>query len=147
ARVGVLCTFVLAGLPILSLVQFFGGIDPRYVLIAAAMTLVSVVSLSALGVACSVALPRTRDAVVLTYAVPAAYLYVSYWAWWNTVMRPMIGAAVLGGTGAGSVWATPVEWFAAGNPFVVMTKLGRGSAGAFGSHAAVEAAAGYAAFH
>lgn len=148
ARVGVLCMFVLAGVPILSLVQFFGGIDPRAVLVAAAVTLVSIVSLAALGVACSVALPRTREAVVLAYAVPAAYVYVSYWAWWNVVMLPMIGMGIFGGNGTSFDWTGPVEAFAAGNPFVLMTKFGRGGpANAFAADNAPEAAAGFAAFH
>src|SRR5947207_6482475 len=88
ARVGVLVTFALAGLPILSLIQFFGGVDPRLVLIAAAMTLVSIVSLAAVSVACSVALPRTREAVVLAYAIPAAYVYLSFAWWWHAAFAP-----------------------------------------------------------
>lgn len=145
ARVGVLVTFVLAGLPVLSLIQFFGGIDPRFVLIAAAMTLASILSLSALGVACSVALPRTREAVVLTYALPAGYLYVSYWAWWNAVLWPTI-AARGGGAALPGVWTDLAEVVAAGNPFVFMMKAGRGSGGGFGD-AFSELATGYAVFH
>src|SRR5262249_22890242 len=113
ARVGILCTFVLAGLPIVSLIQFFGGIDPRYVLIAAAMTPGTSLTLAALGVACSVAMPRTRESVVLTYALQAAYVYVSYWWWWNAVFRPLI-ITPFGTTSAPSIWAEPADVFAAG---------------------------------
>jgi ABC-type transport system involved in multi-copper enzyme maturation permease subunit len=146
ARVGILFTFVLAGLPILSLIQFFGGIDPRFVLIAAAMTLVTIVSLSALGIACSVALPRTREAVVLAYALPVAYLFVSRWWWWNAVVRPTV---FTGGPGtATSPWADVANVFVAGNPFVVVPAIGRGSATtAFATDSATAIAIEYVVFH
>lgn len=146
ARVGVLGTFVLAGLPILSMIQFFGGIDPRFVLIAGVVTLVSILSLSAVGVACSVALPRTREAVVLTYALPAGYVYVSYWVWWNAVLRPTPTAWGTVASPSPSVWTGLVEAFADGNPFVFLTKAGRLTGGGF-ADVATELAAGYAAFH
>jgi ABC-type transport system involved in multi-copper enzyme maturation permease subunit len=141
ARVGVLCMFVLAGLPILSLIQFFGGVDPRYVLIAAVMTLVTIVSLSAVSIACSVALSRTRDAVVLAYALPVVYLLASGWCYSEShvLSRAFPDNQSL---------TVAVEAFTAGNPSVVLDKLGRvGPSNAFVSDSAQEITIRYAAFH
>src|SRR5829696_1051280 len=69
SRVGSLLLFLLAGLPILGLMQFFGGIDPNLVVAAFVATVVVVLSLSAVGIAASVLSRRARDAIALTYLV------------------------------------------------------------------------------
>src|SRR5262245_43434234 len=50
-RLGVLLMLILAGLPVISLMQFFGGIEPRLLFLTVGMTLVTALSLSAVGVA------------------------------------------------------------------------------------------------
>jgi ABC-type transport system involved in multi-copper enzyme maturation permease subunit len=77
SRVGALLLFLLAGLPILGMLQFFGGIDPDLVLAAFVATVIIVLSLSALGIAASVLSRRARDAIALTYLVGVAYVVVS----------------------------------------------------------------------
>ena len=49
SRVGSLLLFLLAGLPILGLMQFFGGIDPDLVLAGFAATFATVLTLAAVG--------------------------------------------------------------------------------------------------
>ena len=49
ARVGSLLLFLLAGLPVLGLMQFFGGIDPDLVLAGFAATFATVLTLAAAG--------------------------------------------------------------------------------------------------
>ncbi|MBA4188006.1 MAG: hypothetical protein C0467_08300 [Planctomycetaceae bacterium] len=113
ARIGALLTLVIAGLPIVSLMQFFGGIEPRLLLVSLSMTISTVLSLSALSVAASVLMARTRDAVLLAYALPVAYLYLSFAAvdgiGWST--NPQV--------------QTLADRFVRGNPFIAGREMGR----------------------
>jgi len=76
-RVGSLLLLLAAGLPILGMLQFFGGIDPDLVLATFAATIIVVLSLAALGIAASVLSRKARDAIALTYLVAVAYVVVS----------------------------------------------------------------------
>ncbi len=78
ARVTNLLMFVLAGLPVVAFLQLFGGIDPDQLIAATAATVVTVLGLSALSVAFSVALKRPRDAIALTYLAAAVYFVGSF---------------------------------------------------------------------
>src|SRR5262249_7626029 len=66
ARAGNLALFVLTGLPILSLMQFFGGIDPGLLLVSFAATALTAASLAGLSILNSVLRRKARDAIVLT---------------------------------------------------------------------------------
>jgi ABC-type transport system involved in multi-copper enzyme maturation permease subunit len=81
ARVGALLLFLMAGLPILGMLQFFGGIDPDLVIAAFVATVIVVLSLSALGMAASVLARRVRDAVALTYLSAMVYVAGSFGLW------------------------------------------------------------------
>jgi ABC-type transport system involved in multi-copper enzyme maturation permease subunit len=131
ARVGELLTFVLAGLPIVALMQLFGGIEPRLLLFATAMTLATVMSMSAISLALSVQVSRTREAVLLAYAVPLVYLLLPWFAW-DWLSGPLSPG-----------WRSAVETFMAGNPFEVVRSLGRD----LGSAAAPNVVAWYVGFH
>ncbi len=74
ARLGTLALFVIAGLPILSIMQFFGGIDFGILLTAFAATGIAVLSLAAVSLFNSVARRRARDAILLTYLAAIGYL-------------------------------------------------------------------------
>lgn len=77
SRVGSLLLFLLAGLPILALLQFFGGIDPDLVLAGFAATFATVLTLAAVGIAASVLSRKSRDAIALTYLVAICYVLIS----------------------------------------------------------------------
>ncbi|MCE9561048.1 MAG: ABC transporter permease [Planctomycetes bacterium] len=117
ARIGALLTLVIAGLPIVSFLQFFGGIEPLLLLVSVSMTSISVVSLTAVSMAASVLMARTRDALLLAYAVPAAYVYLSVSALsgFSRSSDPELRALA--------------EAFSVGNPFYVADKLDRGIVG------------------
>ena len=146
SRAGLLFTLVLAGLPILSLIQFFGGIDPDLLMYAVAMTAATVVSMAALGIACSVLMSRTRDAVVLAYVVPLGYVIVSSVGAENAAYAARRGAdwsfQLLGTytiTGDGLAKAVAV-----GNPFVAVEAINGRTAVAGNSGGVV---AWYCGFH
>jgi ABC-type transport system involved in multi-copper enzyme maturation permease subunit len=77
SRVGSLLLFLLAGLPILGMVQFFGGIDPDLVIAGFAATFLTVFTFAAIAIPASVLSRRTRDAIALTYLLAIAYCILS----------------------------------------------------------------------
>lgn len=73
ARLGTLMLFLLAGLPILTLTQFFGGVDPNQVIIYTLGTLILVLFLASIAIWCSVSIKKSRDAIALAFLIPLAY--------------------------------------------------------------------------
>jgi ABC-type transport system involved in multi-copper enzyme maturation permease subunit len=126
ARLLNLLMIVLTGLPILSLLQFLGGVDPNLVLAGFAATGMTMASLAGLSILCSVWARRPRDAIAFTYLLAAAYLILSGMSW--LLLVPSLGLAQLPSTQS---WASPVtvedlvKWFNAGNPvsaFVLLSE-------------------------
>jgi ABC-type transport system involved in multi-copper enzyme maturation permease subunit len=120
SRVGSLLLFLLAGLPILGLMQFFGGIDPDLVLAGFAATFATVLTLAAVGIAASVLSRKARDAIALTYLVAVAYVLLSLVAYGVAVMpyvRDWFELELFGYKVTAEDLAYP---FVAGNPFYVV---------------------------
>jgi ABC-type transport system involved in multi-copper enzyme maturation permease subunit len=74
SRLANLTLFLLTGLPILSLLQFLGGIDPNLVLTGFAVTGLTMLGIGSLSLLYSVLLRRPRDAIALTYLCCIAYI-------------------------------------------------------------------------
>ena len=72
-----LALLVMTGLPILSLTQFMGGVDPDLVLAGFAVTGVTMASLASLSILQSVYAKKPRDAIVLTYLGAFGYLVLA----------------------------------------------------------------------
>lgn len=77
SRLGILVLLILTGLPILSLTQLWGGIEPALIAAVFAATLVTLAGIAALSLLLSVYARKTRDAIVLAYLIVAAYLGLS----------------------------------------------------------------------
>ncbi len=77
ARLANMTMFVLTGLPILSFLQFLGGIDPNLVLTGFAATGLTMLGLGGLSIWMSVLCKRPRDAIALTYLAAIAYVVLS----------------------------------------------------------------------
>lgn len=77
SRLSSLVLLVLTGLPIVSLMQFFGGVDLGLLLAGFAGTLLTMLSLGCLSIYISVREPRTLDAVFWTYFYAGGYLLLS----------------------------------------------------------------------
>jgi ABC-type transport system involved in multi-copper enzyme maturation permease subunit len=73
ARVANLALIVLTGLPVLSLLQFWGGVDPELVLAGFIATVLTMFSLACVSILVSVYARKTREALVLTYLALAGY--------------------------------------------------------------------------
>jgi len=118
SRVLGLVLLVLTGLPILSLLQFFGGVDPDLVISGFAATGLTMLSLAGLSILNSVYTKKPRDAIVLTYLIVVAYLGFSSMSRW-LIAKPRIGAVRI----IPETWSDLLEWFSSGNLFVVIHKL------------------------
>ncbi len=78
SRLAHLTLLVLTGLPILSFVQFLGGVDPGMVLAAFAATGLTMTSLASLSILHSVYVKKPRNAILLTYLSVGAYIGLGY---------------------------------------------------------------------
>jgi ABC-type transport system involved in multi-copper enzyme maturation permease subunit len=109
SRLAHLALLLLVGLPVLSLLQFLGGIDPNLVLAGYAGTFATMLSLGSLSLLNSAYVSRVRGAVFLTYLEAAGYLLLSL----------MCCAPVATYSGG---W-NPVNWVGTGNPVVAVIRL------------------------
>jgi ABC-type transport system involved in multi-copper enzyme maturation permease subunit len=113
-----LVLLVLTGLPILSLVQLWGGVDPDLMLSGFAASGLTMLSLAGLSILCSVYTKRPRDAIVLTYLIVVGYLGISALSRW-LISTPSLGAAPVIPLSMEDI----LEWFSTGNLFVMIHKL------------------------
>lgn len=132
SRICGLVLLLLVGLPLLSLLQFLGGIDPNLVIAGYAATLSGLVSLACVSMLASVVSRRARDAIALSYLLGVFYLAVSGLSW--LLLIPGLGIASFPST---ADWASPVtledlvSWFNKGNPIaaviLIVTDVERGT--------------------
>jgi ABC-type transport system involved in multi-copper enzyme maturation permease subunit len=119
-----LILLLLTGLPILSFLQFVGGVDPNLLLGAFAGTGMTMLSLAGLSLFNSVLTKKPRDAIALTYLMAGAYLIVSGASW--ILLNPRWGLAKWPST---TTWSSPVTLedvvigFSSGNPVAVVVRI------------------------
>jgi ABC-type transport system involved in multi-copper enzyme maturation permease subunit len=107
ARLTYTVVLLLAGLPVLALIQFLGGVDPNRVLASFAATAATMGSLGALGVLVSVHNRTTWDAVFRTYLIATVCLVVT-----------LVLSAVLS-----ALWPRTLAWANLGNPVIALVQL------------------------
>lgn len=119
SRVGNILLLVLAGLPVLTMVQFFGGIDPLSVIAGFSSTIVATLSLAGVGIAASVICRKSRDAITLSNLFIVTYCAASGLAF--------VGANLLKRSSifSGSIlesfdWELLSYVFICGNPFYMI---------------------------
>ncbi|HEV3117982.1 MAG TPA: ABC transporter permease subunit, partial [Gemmataceae bacterium] len=114
ARVANLALLILTGLPVLSLTQLWGGVDPNLVIDAFAVTGLTLASLGSLSILSSIYLKKPRDAILLTYLVMMAYFGCSGL---SAVLLSYPSIAGIGvGTGPSAISLKDlIQWFNAGN--------------------------------
>jgi ABC-type transport system involved in multi-copper enzyme maturation permease subunit len=123
ARLANLNLFVLTGLPILSIIQFLGGVDPNLVLAGGALTALTMAGLGALSILCSTYLKRPRDAIAITYLGMVAYLALSFMLlWWQQEAPLTMTTAVWFGE-APLTLGDLISGFNTGNLLLLMGKL------------------------
>ncbi len=77
SRLANLGLVLLAGLPILSLTQLWGGVDFGMLLYFVAATVATAFCLAGISMLCSVHSQRARDAIVLTYLTVAGFIGIT----------------------------------------------------------------------
>jgi ABC-type transport system involved in multi-copper enzyme maturation permease subunit len=116
SRLANLILLILAGLPILAILQLMGGVDPNLVLAGFVAVGLTAISLAALGTVNSLYARKPRDAVTRTYLMFAAYVILSGLSW--LLLLPQLNLATFPST---DNWTSPielqdaVEWASIGN--------------------------------
>jgi ABC-type transport system involved in multi-copper enzyme maturation permease subunit len=76
-RLANMTLFLLAGIPIIALMQLLGGVDPGLMFVGFAATGLTFISLAAVSIWHSTLLKRTRDAIITTFLSVGGYLVLS----------------------------------------------------------------------
>jgi ABC-type transport system involved in multi-copper enzyme maturation permease subunit len=149
ARLINLTLLLLTGLPILSFLQFLGGVDPNLVVSAYVATGCTMLSLASISFLCSLYACRSRDAIVRSYLLSLGYLVASGSSW--LLLLPQLQLASFPST---DNWLSPitlrdvVEGFNCGN--IVSLSFGLASGVLRGGNLSVllwDAMTKYAWFH
>ncbi|MCI0682621.1 MAG: ABC transporter permease subunit [Gemmataceae bacterium] len=69
--------FLITGLPILSLLQFLGGIDPNLVLAGFGFTALTMLGIGGISILNSVIYKRPRDSIAISYFYVIAYFFIT----------------------------------------------------------------------
>lgn len=93
SRLATLGLIVLTGMPVLSLTQFLGGVDPNLVLAGFALSGLALMSLASFSILNSVYFQKPRDAITITYLGVAIYVGVTTLA--ARSLRPSLLATLL----------------------------------------------------
>jgi ABC-type transport system involved in multi-copper enzyme maturation permease subunit len=96
SRLANLALIVMTGLPILSILQFVGGIDPNMVVAGFIVTAMTIAGQAGVSILCSVTCKRPRDAIALAYLALVVYYGVS--------VGLMLAMFSLPGLAAAPVW-------------------------------------------
>jgi ABC-type transport system involved in multi-copper enzyme maturation permease subunit len=125
SRFAHLTLFLFTGLPILSLLQFLGGIDPNLVVAGFGFTAMTMVGIGGMSILNSVIYKRPRDSIAISYLFLIAYLFLSTFLFQYqppTAFGPRPAAA--------GAEADVIEFIYTGNFIVLLAKVLRsGSAG------------------
>jgi ABC-type transport system involved in multi-copper enzyme maturation permease subunit len=126
ARLLNLAMLLLAGLPVLSALQFFGGVDPGLVLAGFAALAVTLLSLGGVSILMSVLCRRPRDAIMLTYLLVLAYILISFGLTGLRFIWPEVAAtSLVPGTDDLLTVGDLVDAVSAGNVFMALAGLER----------------------
>jgi ABC-type transport system involved in multi-copper enzyme maturation permease subunit len=118
SRIGLMALIIITGLPILSLLQFWGGIEPGLATVGMVLVLFNLFSLASLSILFSVHAVRPRRAILLTYLVVAGYLILAWIAgrltdWWMQTAPPSelqkFVRDIVEALGAGSLFTTMAD--------------------------------------
>jgi ABC-type transport system involved in multi-copper enzyme maturation permease subunit len=130
SRLANMFLLLLTGIPILSLLQLLGGVDPLLLLMAVAATAILLVSVASISLLCSLYARRSASAILVIYIGLAFYM----------IVLPMLRSLF----GPGSV----LDWLNIGNPFMSLQQAFEAATVQQTLSAAfLEALALFAAFH
>ncbi|MFL5330660.1 MAG: ABC transporter permease [Gemmataceae bacterium] len=117
---------VLTGLPILALLQLFGGIDQTLMLCGFAATAVTALSMGSLGLLCAVLVKKPQNAVWRTYYCLGLYALISTGVlliYNGPTGFPRMNVLAGGVSSEVGFWAEIREVLAIGNPYYALKCL------------------------
>lgn len=127
SRVANLTLFILTGLPILSLLQFLGGVDPSLVLAGFAGTALTVAGLAGVAILNSVRCKRSRDAIGLTYLELFGYIAISLMALaWQHNGSPVLSWPLWFGNNPPTIYEA-ISVFNSGNLLIALGRVMQGA--------------------
>jgi len=125
--------FLAIGLPIISLLSIFGGVDPQDLVLASAASMTTAFFLAALAILVSTLSRRPREAITVVYLLELAWLFVPPWLRFALPMASPFWRQV-------HQLINPInEWIALSSPFSLSFLSGQ--IGPFGPSAMNEALA------
>jgi ABC-type transport system involved in multi-copper enzyme maturation permease subunit len=117
ARLIHVATFVALGLPVVSLLSLFGGINPVHLIFVYGGTATMALCVTGISIVTSIMAQRPRDAILAAYALEAAWLF-----------GPIAIAPFAGDIQGPLWWVGPVsECVLLSNPLVAWSELTRAS--------------------
>lgn len=148
ARFADLVLLILTGLPILSLTELWGGIDPDLLLAGYAATFLTLVSIASLCILVSVHARKARDAIVLSYLAIVAYAGLSGMVY-SILKYPALAKTTLPIPGFSLTVQDFVDVVTIGNPLLIPARIDRAMMGGTRTvnQVAFPLLAGYAWFH
>jgi len=128
ARLANLMLMLLTGLPIVSLIELMGGVEPLLVMAGFAVAAATALGLGGISVVTSVYARKTRTALVLTYLTMVVYLMLSLASMY---LYSVIGSVTWSLGPITLSGGELLDTFTAGNPFLQMLRVamdfGRGA--------------------
>lgn len=126
SRMANLVLFLLAGLPILSMIQLFGGVNPRMLYGGFISTACTLFSVAAVTMLLSVYAKRTRDAISLSYLLIIGYYLSNFlFAWYMGATEQLVfmrrNFAEAGMVELATAWV--FELYSAGNLVISLIRL------------------------
>jgi ABC-type transport system involved in multi-copper enzyme maturation permease subunit len=116
SRVANLLLFAITGFPILSILQFLGGIDPDLVVASFVIAVVTILSHSCVSILCSVLFTKPRQSIAAAYLVIVSFYLVTYLLWQAYVPNPLA-------TRNANAVPTLVTFFNVGSLFALVSQV------------------------
>jgi ABC-type transport system involved in multi-copper enzyme maturation permease subunit len=127
ARLANLLLMLLIGLPVMSAMEFMGGVDPDLVLLGFLATALTMLSLAGFGILCSVHARKSREAILLTYLGAGTYVFLSLFGF--TLYRTPLGSLSWHVGPFELTGGDLIEIFTSGNPLVQMLRVAQAGPG------------------
>jgi ABC-type transport system involved in multi-copper enzyme maturation permease subunit len=130
SRLANLTLFLLTGLPILSILQFVGGVDTQLMLFGFAGTGLTMLGIASVSILFSTLFKKPRDAIGLSYLFIVAYGSLATLGKWLVEMGAPFMTDKMWYGDRGPSLADVSDWINTGNPIAALVDIKKAIAGA-----------------
>ena len=124
SRLANMSMFLITGLPIMSVLQFMGGVDTHLMLAGFAATGLTMLGVGALSILFSTIFQKPRDSIGMTYLVIVAYIAIGTVAFGFSAGRASIKREPIWWSDDAPTFADLAWWFNTGNPLTAIIEVG-----------------------